>query len=91
MRFGAAFWIQRTDWPDLRDTCVAAERAGWDTIWLDDHLLSDEASPDDPKLEGWASLHAVAGILSTKRIRTTDLMLLKPYFHGTTSRNGAPF
>ena len=32
MRFGAAFWIQRTDWPDLRDACVAAERAGWDTI-----------------------------------------------------------
>jgi F420-dependent oxidoreductase-like protein len=68
VRFGAAFWIQRTDWPDLRDACVAAERAGWDTIWLDDHLLSDEASPDDPKLEGWASLHAVASITSKARL-----------------------
>jgi hypothetical protein len=28
---------------------------------------------------------------STKRILTTDLMLLNPYFHGTTSRIGAPF
>ena len=68
MRFGAAFWIQRTDWPGLRDACVAAERAGWDTIWLDDHLLSDEASPDDPKLEGWASLHAVASVTSRARL-----------------------
>ena len=25
MRFGAAFWINRTDWPDLRDACLAAE------------------------------------------------------------------
>ncbi|MFL5685504.1 MAG: TIGR03560 family F420-dependent LLM class oxidoreductase [Chloroflexota bacterium] len=68
MRFGAAFWIQRTDWPGLREACVAAERAGWDTIWLDDHLLSDEASPDDPKLEGWASLHAVASVTSRARL-----------------------
>ena len=68
MRFGAAFWIQRTDWPDLRDACLAAEGAGWDTIWLDDHLLSDEASPDDPKLEGWASLHAVASVTSRARL-----------------------
>jgi hypothetical protein len=68
VRFGAAFWIQRTDWPGLRDACVAAERAGWDTIWLDDHLLSDEASPDDPKLEGWASLHAVASVTSRARL-----------------------
>ena len=68
MRFGAAFWIQRTDWPALRDACVAAEAAGWDTIWLDDHLLSDEASPDDPKLEGWASLHAVASVTSKARL-----------------------
>src|SRR4029079_14216301 len=68
VRFGAAFWIQRTDWPGLRDACLAAERAGWDTIWLDDHLLSDEASPDDPKLEGWASLHAVASVTSRARL-----------------------
>ena len=26
MRFGAAFWINRTDWPALRDACLAVER-----------------------------------------------------------------
>jgi len=51
MRFGAAFWIQRTSWPDLRSATRAVEAAGWDSIRLDDHLLSDEADWRDPKLE----------------------------------------
>jgi F420-dependent oxidoreductase-like protein len=68
VRFGAAFWIQRTDWPDLRDACLAAEHAGWDSIWLDDHLLSDEAAWTDPKLEGWTALAAVASLTTRARL-----------------------
>lgn len=68
MRFGAAFWIQRTGWPELRDACIAAERAGFDTIWLDDHLLSDEGDWEDPKLEGWTTLAAVAAVTSRARL-----------------------
>jgi len=60
MRFGAAYWIQRTDWPTLRDACLAAEAAGFDTLWLDDHLLADEGDWTDAKLEGWATLAALA-------------------------------
>jgi alkanesulfonate monooxygenase SsuD/methylene tetrahydromethanopterin reductase-like flavin-dependent oxidoreductase (luciferase family) len=56
VRFGAAYWIQRTDWPSLRDACLAAERAGFDSLWLDDHLLSDEGDWRADKLEGWARL-----------------------------------
>lgn len=67
LRFGAAFWIQRTGWPDLRDACLAVERTGWDSLWLDDHLLSDEADWRDPKLEGWTALAAVASL--TTRVR----------------------
>jgi hypothetical protein len=33
----------------------------------------------------------LSGCFSVKRILTIDLMLLKPYFHGTTRRIGAPF
>ena len=33
----------------------------------------------------------VGGSLSTNLMRTIDLMLLKPYFQGTTRRMGAPF
>ena len=62
MRFGAAYWIQRTDWPDLRDACLAAEAAGFDAIWLDDHLLADEGDWTDAKLEGWTALAAIAAL-----------------------------
>jgi alkanesulfonate monooxygenase SsuD/methylene tetrahydromethanopterin reductase-like flavin-dependent oxidoreductase (luciferase family) len=68
VRFGAAYWIQRTDWPSLRDACLAAERAGFDTLWLDDHLLADEGDWHDAKLEGWASLAALAPLTTTARL-----------------------
>ncbi len=67
MRFGAAFWINRFDWPTLRDACLAVERAGWDGLWIDDHLLADEGPSGDPKLEGWATLAALAVV--SERVR----------------------
>jgi F420-dependent oxidoreductase-like protein len=67
VRFGAAFWINRTDWPSLRGACLTVERAGWDSLWVDDHLLADEGDPADPKLEGWATLSALAVL--TERVR----------------------
>jgi hypothetical protein len=35
--------------------------------------------------------HVVGGMVSVRLIRTIDLIDLNPYFHGTTSRIGAPF
>jgi hypothetical protein len=37
-----------------------------------------------------ALFQLVGGSTSVSVIRTTDLIDLKPYFHGTTSRIGAP-
>jgi F420-dependent oxidoreductase-like protein len=68
MRLGAAFWMQRTGWPELRDACMAAERAGFDTLWLDDHLLSDEGDWHDAKFEGWSALAAVAAVTTRARL-----------------------
>jgi alkanesulfonate monooxygenase SsuD/methylene tetrahydromethanopterin reductase-like flavin-dependent oxidoreductase (luciferase family) len=68
VRIGAAFWIQRTDWPSLRDAVVAADEAGADDIWIDDHLLSDEGDADDAKLEGWLTLAAAAAVTSRARL-----------------------
>ena len=62
MRFGAAYWVQRTDWPAVRAAVLAAESAGFDAIWIDDHLLSDEGDWTAPKLEGWSVLAALAAI-----------------------------
>jgi alkanesulfonate monooxygenase SsuD/methylene tetrahydromethanopterin reductase-like flavin-dependent oxidoreductase (luciferase family) len=68
VRIGAAFWIQRTDWPSLRDAVVAADEAGADDIWIDDHLLSDEGDADDAKLEGWLTLAAAAAVTSRAQL-----------------------
>ncbi len=68
MRFGAAFWVNRTSWTDLRAACHLAERVGWDSIWIDDHLLADEGDPTDGKLEGWTTLAALAMLTSHVRL-----------------------
>jgi F420-dependent oxidoreductase-like protein len=68
VRIGAAYWVQRTDWPSLRDAALAAEAAGADDLWIDDHLLSDEGDADDPKLEGWSTLAAVAAVTNRARL-----------------------
>ena len=67
-RFGAAFWLNRTTWPELRDAALAAEAAGWDGLWLDDHLLCDEGEDLDPRLEGWTALAALAAITTRPRL-----------------------
>jgi alkanesulfonate monooxygenase SsuD/methylene tetrahydromethanopterin reductase-like flavin-dependent oxidoreductase (luciferase family) len=65
---GAAFWINRTSWPAVRDACLAAERTGWDSIWIDDHLLADEGDWTDAKLDGWATIAALASMTSRVRL-----------------------
>jgi F420-dependent oxidoreductase-like protein len=77
VEFGAAFWIQRTDWPSLRDAALAAEAAGFDAVWLDDHLLSDEGDWTGPKLEGWATLAALATL--TTRVRLGHLVVANTF------------
>jgi F420-dependent oxidoreductase-like protein len=68
MHFGAGFWVQRTDWPSLREAVMRAEAAGFDDLWIDDHLLSDEGDWRDGKLEGWTTLAAVAAVTSRARL-----------------------
>jgi alkanesulfonate monooxygenase SsuD/methylene tetrahydromethanopterin reductase-like flavin-dependent oxidoreductase (luciferase family) len=68
LRFGAAFWLNRTSWPELRDAVLAAEAAGWASAWLDDHLLCDEGDDLDPRLEGWTALAALASLTSRLRL-----------------------
>jgi F420-dependent oxidoreductase-like protein len=68
VRIGAAFWVQRTDWPSLREAVETAEAAGADDLWIDDHLLSDEGAADDAKLEGWTTLAAIAAVTTRARL-----------------------
>jgi F420-dependent oxidoreductase-like protein len=67
MRFGLQLWSQRTTWPAFRDTAIAAEAAGWDSIWTWDHLLPIFGPWEQPILEGWSLLMGLGPL--TTRVR----------------------
>jgi alkanesulfonate monooxygenase SsuD/methylene tetrahydromethanopterin reductase-like flavin-dependent oxidoreductase (luciferase family) len=66
MKFGAVFWVDRTTWPSLRDAALAAERAGFDSVSIDAHLMPVQGNWADPKLEGWTTLAALGPL--TERV-----------------------
>jgi alkanesulfonate monooxygenase SsuD/methylene tetrahydromethanopterin reductase-like flavin-dependent oxidoreductase (luciferase family) len=68
VRIGAAFWVQRTDWPSLRVALETADAAGADDLWIDDHLLSDEGDAASAKFEAWATLAAAAAVTTHARL-----------------------
>jgi F420-dependent oxidoreductase-like protein len=68
VRIGAAFWVQRTDWPSLRAALETADAAGANDLWIDDHLLTDEGDASDGKLEGWTTLAAAAAVTTRARL-----------------------
>jgi F420-dependent oxidoreductase-like protein len=68
MRFGAQLWSQQTSWPDFRDAALAAEKHGWDSVWTWDHLLAIFGPWEQPILEGWTTLSAVAAVTSRVRL-----------------------
>jgi F420-dependent oxidoreductase-like protein len=67
VKFGLQLWPQRTTWPEFREATLAAEQAGWDSVWVWDHLLAIQGPWQQPIFEGWALLHAAAAI--TARVR----------------------
>lgn len=68
VKFGLLAWPQATDWPTLRDTAVAADAAGWDSVWVWDHLMAIIGPDDQPILEGWTSITAIAALTSHVRV-----------------------
>jgi F420-dependent oxidoreductase-like protein len=67
VRFGAQLWSQATDWPSFLAAAVAADEAGWDSVWTWDHLHAIFGPWEQPVLEGWLAMSAVAA--RTARVR----------------------
>jgi F420-dependent oxidoreductase-like protein len=68
MKFGAQLWSQQTSWPQFRDAALRAEAVGWESVWTWDHLLAIFGPWEQPILEGWATLSAVAAVTSRVRM-----------------------
>jgi F420-dependent oxidoreductase-like protein len=64
MKFGAQLWSQQTSWADFREAAVAAENAGWDSVWTWDHLMAIFGPWRQPIFEGWMTLAGWAGATS---------------------------
>jgi alkanesulfonate monooxygenase SsuD/methylene tetrahydromethanopterin reductase-like flavin-dependent oxidoreductase (luciferase family) len=71
---GAAFFrtprARALDATAALDACVEAERLGFDSVWVADHLMHGF---DDAILEGWTTLSVIAGRTSTIRLGTIHL------------------
>jgi F420-dependent oxidoreductase-like protein len=67
VRFGAQLWSQAGDWPGFLAAALAAEDAGWDAVWTWDHLHAIFGPWEQPVLEGWLAMGAVAA--RTRRVQ----------------------
>jgi alkanesulfonate monooxygenase SsuD/methylene tetrahydromethanopterin reductase-like flavin-dependent oxidoreductase (luciferase family) len=72
MRFGVLLPAFDTPWPEAREVALRAEAAGYDDLWLPDHLLGIP-DPRAPVLEAWTTLAGLAG--TTERIGLGTLVL----------------
>ena len=67
IRLGVNLWSQATDWPSFLAAGQAADRLGYDHLWTWDHLLPIFGDLEQPVVEGYTALAALAQ--ATERIR----------------------
>lgn len=77
LRFGLT--ATHPTWPALLAACQEAERLGFDTFWVVDHVVPPR-DPTRPSFEAWTALGALAA--HTRRIRlgalTTNVLFRNP-------------
>jgi F420-dependent oxidoreductase-like protein len=68
IRFGVQAAPQQVSWAELREVWQEVEALGFDTLWVNDHLLPSVGPPEAPNLEGWTMLGTMAALTSRVRI-----------------------
>ena len=62
VKIGALLWPQTATWPAIRDAAVRVDRVGLDSLWTWDHLMAIVGPSEQPILEGWTTLAALAAL-----------------------------
>lgn len=73
VRFGIITRLGGAGWEEVLSAWKEIERLGFDSAWLNDHLLGSFPSADDsPQLESWTTLSALAA--ETQRVEIGTLV-----------------
>lgn len=68
IRFGVQAAPQQISWAELKEVWQEVEELGFDTLWVNDHLLPSVGPADAANLEGWTMLGAMAALTSRVQI-----------------------
>lgn len=68
-KLGALLWTQATSWPDMRSAAMQIDQAGYEHLWLYDHLYAiNTREPHLPIFEGWSTLAGLATITQSAHL-----------------------
>ncbi len=60
LKLGAVLWSQASNWESFLGAARRADELGYDSIWTWDHLYAIFGDPDQPVVEGYTALAALA-------------------------------